>query len=97
MAVLRYIWCPIGKVGPKIALFPSQSAFTMAHLVPYWQSGSKKNSPISLYIWWPTDKVVPKIALFASMTVLWYIWWPTGKVVQKIALFPSQPILSYIW
>ena len=41
MAVLRYIWCPIGRVGPKIALFPSQSACTMVHLVPHWTSGSK--------------------------------------------------------
>ena len=31
MAVLRYIWCPIGKVGPKIALFPSQPVHLVAH------------------------------------------------------------------
>ena len=65
----------LGKVRPKIALFPTQPV----QWYIWWPNdkvGPKitlfPTQPILWYIWWPIQPV------------LWYIWWPTGKVGQKM-------------
>ena len=68
------VW-KLGKVGPKIALFPTQPV----QWYIWWPNdkvGPKitlfPTQPILWYIWWPIQPV------------LWNIWWPTGKVDQKL-------------